>query len=274
MWKKRKMFKKHQPNIIIKTEEQIENIRQSGKYLSEILFLLYNMIKPWVTLLELEEFAENYMQKNNVKWAFKGYNWFPANLCLSVNDCIVHWIPDNYVLKNWDLLKVDCGVIYKWWVSDSAFSIVVGWEFANPVWHQLIKTTKRALDRWVAIIKDGINMINYSTIVERTLYENNFTVIETLTWHWVWVKVHEEPYIYNYPCREMNGLVFKENMVVALEPITSLYSLEYIDKKKWIKPNWRNLYTENWDDGAQREYTVLITKNWCEVLSWLTDIEL
>ncbi len=218
--------------------------------------------------------CRSFYGQNNVKWAFKWYQWFPANLCLSVNDCVVHGIPDDYILKSWDLLKVDCWVIYKWGISDSAFSIIVGGEFANPVGYELIKATKRALDRWVALARDGIKMINFSTIIEKTMYENNFTVIETLTWHGVGVKVHEEPYIYNYPCREMNGLEFKENMVLAFEPITAMHSLEYISKKKWLKSNWRNLYTENWDQWAQREYTVLITKSWCEILSWLPDIEL
>ncbi len=271
--RKHKLSRK-QKNIIIKNTEQIKTIKESGKFLTELLHIIYQNLKPWIALIELEEIAQNFMDKHWIKWAFKWYNGFPANLCLSVNDCVVHWIPDWYILKNWDLLKVDCGVDYKWWISDAAFSKIIGWKENNLLWHQLIKTTKLALDRGVELAKHNVKMLDFSKTVYHTMIGNHFSVIETLTWHWVWVKVHEEPFIYNVPCVEMNWLIFKENMVLAFEPITAISSTDYTNKKYWVKDNWRNLYTENWDLWAQREYTVLITKNWCEVLAWIQNIDL
>lgn len=99
--------------IIIKTKQQIANIRTSGKYLTELLIKLQKAVKPGMKLIELEFIAEDFMKKNKIKGAFKHYNGFPANLCLSINECLVHGIPDNYTLKNGDVLKIDAGVNYQ-----------------------------------------------------------------------------------------------------------------------------------------------------------------
>ena len=141
--------------IKAKTPEQISNIREAGKYLNTLLHELYTISKPGVSLLALEDHAQKFMDKNNIKGAFKGYEGFPANLCTSVNSCVVHWIPNNYKLKDWDLLKVDCGIIYKGGISDSAFSIVIGWDDKNPKAAALIDATKWALDQWLQYIKPG-----------------------------------------------------------------------------------------------------------------------
>lgn len=249
--------------IIIKTPEQIKNIRESGKYLNELLYLIKDYCKAGVSLIELEDIAQKFMDKNNLRWAFKWYNWFPANLCLSVNDCVVHWIPDNYVLKNWDLLKVDCGVIYNKWISDSAFWIVIGWEMANPLWYELTISTKRALDLSLKKVWPWKYIYDFSKTVYDSIKNNWFNIIKTLTWHWVWVKVHEKPNIYNYPNQEMKKIKFQPWMVVCFEPITAIESDEIV--LKWNN-NW-NLYCKKWDLGSHWEYMILITENGYEILS-------
>jgi len=112
-------------DIIIKNRQQIENIRISGKHLTELLYLLSTKAKAGISLIELEFVAEHYIKTNNLKGAFKGYQGYPANLCLSVNDCVVHGIPDGYILKNGDLLKIDCGITYKGGISDAAITIPI-----------------------------------------------------------------------------------------------------------------------------------------------------
>ena len=112
-------------NLSIKTPKQIENIRESGKYLNEMLYLLREKAKVGTELIELEFVAEHFIKTHNLKGAFKGYDGFPTNLCLSVNDCAVHGVPDDYILKNGDLLKIDAGVIYEKGYSDSAISVVI-----------------------------------------------------------------------------------------------------------------------------------------------------
>lgn len=249
--------------IIIKTKEQIENIRKSGQYLNELLYLIKDNCKAGISLLELEDIAQDFMDKNNLRWAFKWYGTFPANLCLSVNDCVVHGIPDDYVLKNWDLLKVDCGIVYRWWVSDSAFAVVIWWEMANPLAHELTMVTKNALDLALEKVWPWKFIYDYSREVYNIVKNKWFNIIKSLTGHGVGVKVHEKPNIYNRPHPESKNIKFQPWMVVCFEPITAIESDEVI--LKWN--NDRNLYCKKWDIGSHREYMVLITEDGYEILS-------
>lgn len=253
--------------IIIKTEKQITAIRESGKYLTELLYLLYDATKPWVSLLELELISDQFLKSKNLKGAFNGYDGFPANLCLSVNDCVVHGIPDDYILKNGDVLKIDTGVIYQWGISDSAITVVVGWGLTNPMGNELTIATKKSLDLWLKTIIPWQSMYNYAKTVYDTVHWAGFSVIKNLTGHGVGVKVHEAPHIYNYPIREMRNQFFRPWMVVALEPITAISSddIVYGPKNDW------NLYCKRWDIGAQWEYMILITQEWYEVLSGIQE---
>lgn len=252
---------------LIKTIEQIKNIRQSGKYLNELLLKIKDACKPWITLIELEFIAEDYLKKNNIKWAFKHYQWFPANLCLSLNDCLVHGIPDDTILKNWDLLKVDCWVNYKWGITDSAISIVIWGELTNPLWQDLIRRTKEALDIAIQELKGWAPLINYGHAVSNHVHKGGFSIIEQLTGHGVGNKVHEDPHIYNFAHPSMKRVILEPGMVLACEPITAINSTQFISKRG----NDRNLYCKNWDLGVQWEYTVLITSSGYEILSGITN---
>lgn len=254
-------------DISIKTKQQIENIRISGKYLTELLQLLYTKAKAGISLIELEFVAEHYIKTNNIKWAFKWYQWFPANLCLSVNDCVVHGIPDNYMLKNGDLLKIDCGITYKGGITDSAITITIGWEAANPLGYELAKATKKSLDEAIQHIWPGKAIYEYSHRVHKIVTNAWFSVLGKLTWHGVGNKVHEGPHIYNTPNPEMKKIFFQPGMVLAFEPITAVSSTDFVSRP-W---NDRNLYCKGRDLWAQREYTILITEKWYEILSWITE---
>ena len=255
-------------SIIIKNSKQIANIRKSGKLLNELLIKLRDACKAGLMLIELEFIAEDFMKKHQIKGAFKGYNGFTANLCLSVNDCLVHGIPDRYELQNGDILKIDCGVNYQWGITDSAITVIIGGEQANPLGYKLAKTTKEALDLAVTKIGPGKKMFDYSHTVHRHILSQGFTVIEKLTGHGVGVKVHEPPYIHNHPNHpDTKKVTFQPGMVIALEPITAIQSTDFN-----LKPgNDRNLYTKKWDIWAHREYTVLVTDKWYELLSGITE---
>ncbi len=252
---------------MIKDKKQIENIRKSGTYLNELLRLLASKTKAGIKLIELEFVAEQYIKTNNLKGAFKGYEWFPANLCLSVNDCVVHGIPDDYTLKNWDLLKIDCGINYKWGITDSAISLIIWWEAANPLAYALVKATKKWLDESIKHIWPGKAIFEYSHSVYAIVTNAGFSVLSKLTWHGVGNKVHESPHIYNTPNPDMKKIFFQPGMVLAFEPITAVTSTDFVSKPK---NDW-NLYCKKWDLWAQREYTILITETWYEILSWITD---
>lgn len=254
--------------IIIKTKHQIDKIRQSWKYLNEILSILKAKTNIWVNLLELEQIAEQFMKKNNIKGAFKWYWWFPSNLCLSINDCLVHWIPKDYNLKPWDLLKIDCWVNFEWYISDSAISIVVWWNSYNEKWAKLIETTKNWLDLAIKKIVPNWKIFDYSKTIYEYIRWKWFNILRYLTWHWVWVDVHEWPYIYNRPSEESKITFFKSWMVIAVEPITSLNSIDFVENKK----NGFEIFTKYWDVWAQWEYTIAINDNWIEILSWILEL--
>lgn len=256
-----------QQNIIIKTKQQIENIRQSGKYLTELLHLLHTKAKAGISLIELEFVAEHYLKEHNLKWSFKGYEWFPANLCLSVNDCVVHGIPDEYILKNGDVLKIDCWVTYNWWITDSAITVIIWGEVANPLGYDLAKATKKWLDEAIKHIGPGKALFEYSHRVYDVITNAWFSILWQLTWHGVGNKVHERPYVFNVPVPEMKKIIMQPWMVLAFEPITAVVSTDF-GSKPW---NDRPLYCKKWDLWAQREYTILITEKWYEILSWITE---
>ena len=252
----------------IKTPKQIENIRESWKYLNELLLILREKAKAWVALIELEFVAEHFIQQHNLKWAFKWYDGYPTNLCLSVNNCVVHWIPNEYILKNGDLLKIDAWVIYEKWYSDSAISVVIWWEMANPLAHELITVTKSALDNWIATIQPGKAMYDYGNTVATTVRAAWFKVLKDLTGHGCGSAVHERPYVFNYGHPDMKKQFFTPWMVLCFEPITAVMSddfyMEYGDE--WM-------YTQHWDLGCQWEYMLLITDKWYEMMSGITERE-
>jgi len=253
--------------IIYKTQEQLNNLKESWKYLTEMLYLLYKKAQPWVNWLDLENIAQEYIDKHNLKWAFKWYSWFPTNICFSVNECVVHWIPSNYTLKEWDLLKIDAWINYKWMVSDAAFSKVIWWDNYNPLWAKLIKATKQALDEWIKTLKIWENFYKLWKTIFNTIRKQWFSIIRNLTWHWVWVKVHEPPNIYNYPHKDLKNIILKKWMSFAIEPITAIQSTEFIEKRKW----WWDLLCKKWDLWAHWEYTIITIDNKIEIVAWLQD---
>ncbi len=253
--------------IIYKSKEQLRNLEESGKYLTELLYILYDYLKPGISGLDMEQKAQEYIDKHNLKWAFKGYHWFPANLCISVNDCVVHWIPNNYVFKEWDLVKIDAGILHKWMVSDAAFSKIVGWNQFNQLWYKLIKATKQALDAGVWTLKVGKSFYDMGKTIFNVMKKNGFSVIKTLTWHGVWVKVHEYPYLYNYPNPELKQHIVRNWMAFAVEPITAVESTDWVEQ---FPGDWP-LYCAKGDLWAQWEYT-LIVDNWkVKVVAWIQE---
>ncbi len=257
-----------QNEIEIKNAKQIANIRESWKHLTTLLRLLHSKAKAGISLIELEFVAEHYVKEHKLKGAFKGYEGFPANLCLSVNDCVVHGIPDEYVLKNGDVLKIDCGITYNGGITDSAITVIIWWEAANPLWYELAKITKKWLDEAIQYIWPGKSIYEYSHRVHSIITNGWFSILGKLTGHGVGNKVHEKPHVYNTPNPEMKKIIMQPGMVLAFEPITAVTSTDF-----HYKPggNDRNLYCKNGDFWAQREYTILITEKWYEILSWVTE---
>lgn len=252
---------------LIKTQKQIQAISDSWAYLTELLYTLRNQTKAGMALIEIEDIAQKWLNQRNLKGAFKGFEGFPANLCLSVNDCVVHGIPDETILKNWDLLKIDAWVIYQGGISDAAITIIIGEESLNPLGADLIRATKTSLDLGLASIETWGFAYEYAKAVYNHISNAGFSILKTLSGHGVGVEVHELPHIHNYPHAQMKKIQRKTWMVIALEPITAVKSEDVIYRDL----NDRNLYCRKGDLGAQWEYTVLITDNGPKVLAGVTE---
>lgn len=253
--------------IYIKTAQQIDAIRHAWTLLNQLLVLVARAAQPGVSLLALEDIADKYLTEHKVTWSFKGFNWFPANLCLSVNDCVVHGIPDRTFLKTGDLLKIDCGVTYQGYIADAAVSIIIWGKKTNASWTKLIAATKQALDAWVTQIAPWKSCMPFAQTVQKTLLKHTCAVIKNLTGHGVGIEVHEAPHLYNRPHHSMQELRWTPGRVVALEPITALRSTDFKEKTG----NTRNLYTNKGDLWAQREYTIAIHESSIEILAGIVD---
>ena len=252
--------------VTIKTTEQINLIREAWKYHNELLDILSKAAKAGVALIELEAIAADFLQKNNLKGSFKWFNGYPANLCLSVNDCVVHGIPDRYVLKNGDVLKIDLWVIYKGYMTDAAVTVIVGWEHTNQEAAGLVEATKDWLDECIPFFWPGRQVYDRSYGIAHYISQKGYNIIRPLTGHGTGKYLHEGPTIYNYPHPEAKKSILQKNLVIAVEPITAITSTDYIEKPQ---VNTWNLYTQHGDPGVQREYTMVITDNGYEILAWI-----
>ncbi len=249
------------------TNPYLENQRIAGKLLTQLLWELRDKVLPGVNVLALEAYAVQFLRMNNVIWAFKWQYDYPANLCLSVNDSVVHGAPRDYVLQKGDVLKIDAGVKYYDGLADAAFSIVVWWDKENKQWASLIQATKEALDLWLAYVKPGRSVYDFGFAVAEHVRNKWFSIIKNLTGHGIGETLHESPYVYNYGEPAAKKSFFQEWQVVCLEPITAIKSTKAVEKYNVE----HDLFCEKGDIGVQREYMVYIGKNGPEVLAGLME---
>ncbi len=243
----------------IKTPEEIMAIRQSGKILAEILNILEKSTVAGITTKELDDIAAIELSKRGAKAAFLNYNGFPANICISVNNEVVHGIPSNSVVMEGDLVGLDFGVLYDGMITDSAITVPVGKVSNNA--ERLLKYTKSALYAGIDVLRSGVRVGDIGAAIENELKRGNLKVIESLGGHGVGHRVHEEPIILNFGSAG-SGEVLLAGMTIALEPIASLSTHSV------------NLASDGWTyltvDGSlssQFEHTILITEEGSEILT-------
>ncbi len=249
---------------LIKTESQIEKIRESGKILGSVLRELKNVAKVGVTLLELDKIAYDLIKEKGGKPAFLGYKpdgaikKFPYTLCASVNDTIVHGLPSAYKLVSGDVLKLDLGVDWQGGITDAAVTVPIGKVGKDTL--SLIKATREALIEAIRVVKDGHTLGDIGYAITRTVERSNFKVVEGLTGHGVGNKVHEDPIIYNYG-EPGKGELLRAGMVIAIEPMTS------ISTKKIVQLPDDSFVTADGSLSAHFEHTMLVTLKGAEVLT-------
>lgn len=250
--------------IVIKTEREIEIMRQAGKILAEIIEKIKPMIAPGITSKELDRACETLILQYKAEPAFKDYGGFPCASCISVNDMVVHGVPSDYVLKQGDLLCLDLGIKYKDYYSDYAFSTLVGKpEVKDSEKIRLIKTTQKALKLAIAKAKAGNTFGDIGNIVQRFIEYQGFNVVRDLCGHGIGKTLHEDPKISNYGKRN-TGEKIAEGMVFCIEPMVTMGN--------WKLKKANDGFGYKTADGSLAchfEHTIAITKNGVEILTKL-----
>ncbi|MFH1551424.1 MAG: type I methionyl aminopeptidase [bacterium] len=240
-------------SIPIKTPQEIEIMRQGGQILAKIIRELKAKAEPGLTTQELDKLAQELIFSYGAQPGFKGYNGFPAVLCTSINEQIVHGVPSNRELKDGDILSLDLGIIYKGFYSDMAVSLAMG--SVDPEISRLIRTTKKALRRAIARVKPGKTLGDVGHAIQRHIEDQDFSVIRGLCGHGVGKKLHEEPEVLNNGQRH-KGPELKPGMVLAIEPMSSM-------GKPGIKKGPDGFCYQTIDNSisAHFEHTVAVTEH-------------
>ncbi len=250
--------------IFLKSKEEIEILKESGKILSSILKTLKKKALVGVNLLELEDLSRKMTKELGARPSFLGYKPdgadrpYPAALCLSLNEVIVHGVPKNYQLKSGDILKIDMGVVYEGMYTDSAVTVGIG--EVSSVAKKLMNSTKKALDEAIKMVKIGRHIGDIGCVVEKRADKDGFEVIKNLTGHGVGYEVHEDPVILNFG-RKNTGPEIKEGMVLAIEPMFSISSDQIVQNQDESYSSADGSLT------AQFEHTIAVTKNKIIVLT-------
>jgi len=250
----------------VKSPVEIERLRQSGGILAEVLRRLAAALEPGQTTGYLGDMATRELKALGGKPTFLGYSPdagvppYPATICISVNDEVVHGIPGSRVINEGDLVGLDFGVNFEGMFTDGAVTVVAGGK-PTPAQERLLKATREALDLGIAQVRAGIRVGNISNAIETRLRRDKLGVIEELSGHGVGNQVHEDPLILNFG-RAGKGPVLKAGMSIAIEPMATLGGREiYVDQDGWT------FRTSDGSLGAQFEHTVLVTEDGAEILT-------
>ncbi len=251
--------------IFYKTAEEIELLRQSNLLVSKTHAAIAPYIKEGAKTIELDKIAEEFIRDNGGIPGFLDYNGFPNTLCVSINDAVVHGIPDDYELLNGDVVSIDCGVLMNDFYGDSAYTFPVG-EISIEK-KKLLEVTKESLFLGIeqAVIGNRIGDIGYA--VQNHAEKNGFSVVRELVGHGVGHNLHEQPEVPNYG-RRGRGAKIKEGLVIAIEPMINLGKKEVVQEED----GW-TIKTKDGLPSAHFEHTMAITKNGVDILSDFSLIE-
>lgn len=245
--------------ITIKSEREIELMREAGKMVSMTHKYLKNFIKAGITTKELDRLAEEYIRKMGGVPTCKGYEGFPATLCTSVNDTVVHGIPDNYKLKDGDIITIDMVIGYKGYQGDAAWTYAVG-EISDEKKY-LMEHTEKALYEGVKQVKPGNHIGDISAAVESYATKHNLGVVKELCGHGIGREMHEDPEVPNYGTKG-TGPKLREGMIICIEPMLNLGTADiYMLDDDWT------IKTDDGMPAAHYEHTILVTKDGYEILT-------
>ena len=257
--------------IFLKTEDEIELMRQANQLVGKTLGELAKHIKPGVTTLQLDKIADEFIRDHGAIPTFKNFpnpfgGPFPASICTSVNDVVVHGVPDSKtVLKDGDIISIDCGTLLDGFNGDSCYTFCVG--DVSPEVRQLLKITKESLYLGIEQATAGKRVGDIGDTVQTYCESHGYGVVRELTGHGIGKEMHKDPQIPNYG-RRGNGALLKSGMCIAIEPMITMGN-----RQIWMMPDKWTIRTRDGKPAAHFEHTIAIRRGKAEILSSFDEVE-
>ncbi|HXF56993.1 MAG TPA: type I methionyl aminopeptidase [Actinomycetota bacterium] len=247
--------------IILKSPEEIDRMRKAGRVVARTIERLLAEVRPGVTTAYLDQVAEAAIREQGALPSFKGYRGFPASICTSLNDQVVHGIPGRRVLREGDLLKLDVGAIWDGYHADSAVSVFVGGRAPSDVAEKLVQVTEDSLEAGIAALRPGARLSDVGHAVQQVVEGAGFSCVREYTGHGIGRSLHEDPQVPNYgpPGR---GPVVRPGLVVAIEPMVNVGGW----RTRVLGDRW-TVVTADGSLSAHFEHTVAVTEDGPEVLT-------
>lgn len=246
--------------IPIKNEREIEKMRAACASAARVLDRLATLIRPGVTTGEVDAAAADFMSEENCRSAFLGYRKFPGQICISVNEEVVHGIGGKRRIQYGDVVSLDCGVIKDGWVGDTAKTVAVG--AIRPEWRRLLAVTEDVLERVIPMATPGRRLGDIGAFIEDEVVANGYNVVREFVGHGVGRNLHEDPQVPNFG-RAGTGDKLKPGMTIAIEPMVNLGTASV----RTLADRW-TVVTADGQPSAHFEHTILITKGAPEILTW------
>lgn len=256
--------------IYLKTDEEVELLRQANLLIDRTLAELAKMIQPGVTTKQLDTVAEQFIRDNGAEPVFKGFpnpngNPFPASICTSVNEQVVHGIPNETPLQNGDIVSIDCGTRLNGFCGDSCYTFPVG-EVSPEVMH-LLRTTKEALYKGIEQSVVGHRLGDIGHAVQQHCEQQGFGVVREFVGHGVGREMHEAPQVPNYG-RQGNGMLLKNGLCIAIEPMITMGTKEiYMQQDHW------GIITRDRQPAAHYEHSICVRSGKADILSSFDEIQ-
>lgn len=235
---------------IIKTDQEVQKLIKAGQLLAEVKQIIYDLVRPGVSLKELDAIAFKEIEKRNAKPSFLNYQGFPATICASVNNVLIHGIPTDYVIQESDVVSIDLGLAFEGFHADSAFTKAVGKVSYQD--QKIIDVAESAFWAGFNAIKKDATTLDIANAIFKVIKQNNLYTPKEFSGHGIGRTLHEEPYVYNYPNKN-EVIKLQDNMVICIEPMI----LQNSAKVKILKDGWTVIATSN-KNAAHYEQTVLI----------------
>ena len=247
--------------IEIKTAREVKLIKKSSNIVATVLSELNDLIKPGMSTKDLDLFAEKRIREMGATPSFKGYHGFPASICASINNEVVHGIPSkDKIIKEGDLVKIDTGAYRDGYHGDSCISICIG--NVDDQTQKLSNAAQEALYAGLSKIKAGNTLLDVAGAIEDVVKKNGYSIVEDYTGHGVGRNLHEEPSVFNFRTNDLPNVVLREGMTLAVEPIVNAGSKHC----KTLNDRW-TVITKDGKFSSQWEHTIVVLNDGIEILT-------